>query len=245
VDNKKYVSLANLQTFLGNLKNLFATKTDVNEIKEAKADWGQNDATAVDYIKNRTHYEDETGKIVQLDEKFIPDTIARASDLDDISDTLDVIESDIDDLEADMKNMPSAGTKLTGILSAGETTITFTSDEITSDTKLNAVYTSIFGVQLESASFGDGTLTLEFPAQENDMNVVALINATMTNEEPTGGLEAGDVLVKLNEEIARAKAREDEIAGLATTAQKEVDALENVVGEITPIDPSVINGLFA
>ena len=42
--------------------DLDAVKTDVDEkldeIKDAKADWNQNDETALDYIKNRTHYDD-------------------------------------------------------------------------------------------------------------------------------------------------------------------------------------------
>ena len=74
------------------------------------------------------------------------------------------------------------GTELSGVLVSGETTITFTSEEITNDSKLNAVYTSIFNVPLESVTFGDGTLTLVFPAQEEDMEVVALINATSKGE---------------------------------------------------------------
>ena len=55
------------------------SQTKYDAIVNAKADWNQNDSDAVDYIKNRTHYED--GETVhQLDEKFIPDTIARISD---------------------------------------------------------------------------------------------------------------------------------------------------------------------
>lgn len=42
-------------------------------------DWNQNDETAPDYIKNRTHYVNTDGTVVPLDEKFIPDTIARTS----------------------------------------------------------------------------------------------------------------------------------------------------------------------
>ena len=75
------------------------------------------------------------------------------------------------------------GTELTDTLLSGQTTITFTSEEITNDSKLNAVYTSIFDVPLESATFEDGTLTLVFPAQEEDMTVVALINATSTGDD--------------------------------------------------------------
>lgn len=114
-NERKYVGLATLQTFLDNLKNLFATKTSVDELSadvdgkanashshaisditdlqttldtindsintkldtetatstyetktdaqlkydeiiEAKADWNQNDETAVDYIKNKPVY---------------------------------------------------------------------------------------------------------------------------------------------------------------------------------------------
>ena len=41
--------------------------------------------------------------------------------------------------------------------------------------------------------------------------------------------EAGKVQAELDKEVTRAKAREDEIAGLVATAQGEVDALEEVV----------------
>ena len=45
----------------------------------------------------------------------------------------------------------------------------------------------------------------------------------------TGATEAGKVQTELDKEVTRAKAREDEIAGLVATAQNEVDALELVV----------------
>ena len=48
--------------------------------------------------------------------------------------------------------------------------------------------------------------------------------------DPKGSAEA--VQGKLDEEVTRAKAREDEIAGLVATAQGEVDALELYVGTI-------------
>lgn len=57
-------------------------------------DWDQNDPKSKEYIKNRPFYEDKSGVVHQLDEKFIPDTIARTSDIEDsILDT-----ADIDDL---------------------------------------------------------------------------------------------------------------------------------------------------
>ena len=50
------------------------------------------------------------------------------------------------------------------------------------------------------------------------------------NYDPKGSAAA--VQGKLDEEVTRAKAREDEIAGLVATAQGEVDALEQYVGTI-------------
>ena len=80
-------------------------------------------------------------------------------------------------------NLPSAGVKVSGILPAGETEITLTSDEIKEDSRLDVVYTSIFGVPLQSAEFEAGGITLIFPAQEEDMTVAALFDATVANGE--------------------------------------------------------------
>ena len=42
-----------------------------------QADWSQNDISAADYVKNRTHWVEADGETYHpLDEKFIPDTIA-------------------------------------------------------------------------------------------------------------------------------------------------------------------------
>ena len=49
-----------------------ANKTDI-----VQADWSQNDDTALDYIKNRTHWVEDDGETYHpLDEKFIPETVA-------------------------------------------------------------------------------------------------------------------------------------------------------------------------
>ena len=49
-----------------------ANKTDI-----VQADWNQNDDTALDYVKNRTHWVEDDGETYHpLDEKFIPETIA-------------------------------------------------------------------------------------------------------------------------------------------------------------------------
>ena len=48
--------------------NKFLTKETI-----AKPDWNQNDENAADYIKNRTHWEDEDGTVHKLDKKYLPD----------------------------------------------------------------------------------------------------------------------------------------------------------------------------
>ena len=61
---------------------------ELDTIKDAKADWNQNDETAIDYVKNRTHWVEEgesTGNVTyhHLDENFLPSTIARTSYVDE------------------------------------------------------------------------------------------------------------------------------------------------------------------
>lgn len=49
-----------------------------------QSDWEQNDETALDYVKNRTHWVEEDGQTYHpLDEKFIPDTIATKEYVDE------------------------------------------------------------------------------------------------------------------------------------------------------------------
>lgn len=48
-------------------------------------DYDQNNEKKADYIKNRPFYEDDNGNVVKkLDEKFIPDSIARTEDVERI-----------------------------------------------------------------------------------------------------------------------------------------------------------------
>jgi hypothetical protein len=50
--------------------NKFLTKETI-----AKPDWNQNNENAPDYVKNRTHWEDEDGTVHKLDKKYLPDDI--------------------------------------------------------------------------------------------------------------------------------------------------------------------------
>jgi hypothetical protein len=62
----KYAGIEALQFFLQNLKNIFAPKTEVDEIKDAKADWDQTDETALDFIKNKPDEEDALASLVEV-----------------------------------------------------------------------------------------------------------------------------------------------------------------------------------
>ena len=54
-----------------------------------QANWSQNDETAPDYVKNRTHWIEDDGETYHpLDEKFIPDTIATKDDVETLYKTL-------------------------------------------------------------------------------------------------------------------------------------------------------------
>lgn len=46
---------------------------EVNE----QSDWNQNDNTADDFIKNRTHYTDTDGTVYKLEDKYLPDDLAK------------------------------------------------------------------------------------------------------------------------------------------------------------------------
>jgi hypothetical protein len=64
---------------------------------------------------------------------------------------------------------------LTSTLTAGVTSLTLTDSRITTNSILDSVYTSIFGVAVKSAVFASGSLTLTFPAQTSDMVVKVVI----------------------------------------------------------------------
>ena len=51
------------------------------KLKSHRGSWNQNDSNADDYIKGKTHWIDNDGNIHTLDERYIPDTIARTSDV--------------------------------------------------------------------------------------------------------------------------------------------------------------------
>lgn len=61
-----------------------ALEDGLQSVSSAQSNWDQNDETASDYIRNRTHYTEVVGGetvIHVLDEKYIPDSIARKNDI--------------------------------------------------------------------------------------------------------------------------------------------------------------------
>lgn len=71
---------------------------------------------------------------------------------------------------AQVKQFVLSGDAITGILAAGQTSITLDSDRITSDSWLDP-YTSIYGVNPTSVVATAGHVTLSFRAQASDMVV--------------------------------------------------------------------------
>ena len=61
-----------------------------------QSNWNQNDTSALDYIKNRTHYteigQDGSETVHKLDEKYLPDGIVKTTDLKDYATTDFVVE---------------------------------------------------------------------------------------------------------------------------------------------------------
>lgn len=73
-------------------------------------DWNQNDTSALDYIKNRTHYteKDQDGSEIvhKLDEKYIPDDFAKTADLEKYATTSQLSSLRTDVNKKMMQNNP-------------------------------------------------------------------------------------------------------------------------------------------
>lgn len=63
------------------------------------------------------------------------------------------------------------GTVLIDTLEAGETTLTFTNQAITTNSTLDNIWASVFGIFPTDAVFATGSLTLTFDAQANDIEI--------------------------------------------------------------------------
>lgn len=63
------------------------------------------------------------------------------------------------------------GIVLIDTLEAGETTLTFTNQAITTNSTLDNIWASVFGIFPTDAVFATGSLTLTFSAQANDIEI--------------------------------------------------------------------------
>lgn len=98
-------------------------------------------------------------------------------------------------------------------------------------------------VSLEKLGLYDEKIKAKIAADDAEVlkQSKAYIDGLATNYDPAGS--SATVQGKLDEEVIRAKAREDEIAGLVATAQGEVDALEGVVaGKAAQTDLDALAG---
>ena len=79
-------------------------------------------------------------------------------------------KSEVDNLIDDSK-----GLILTSTLTAGQTSLTFTDARITTNSILDSVYTSKFGVGISSAEITDGSLVVTLKAQGEDLTIKVVI----------------------------------------------------------------------
>ena len=83
------------------------------------------------------------------------------------------------DFTESLGDIGDIGITLTTTLPSGESSLTLTDERITADSTLNAVYTSKFGMSVKSAVFEEGSLTIEFPSQDEDVDIKVVINANL------------------------------------------------------------------
>lgn len=89
------------------------------------------------------------------------------------------IDTDIEILETQFSNALSLkadkSTILSGTLSIGETSITFTNDVLTEDSIID-IYTDVYGVSPKEVSSSIGSLTLTFDAQTVAVNIKVVVS---------------------------------------------------------------------
>ena len=106
--------------------------------------------------------------------------------------------------------------ELQGILTAGETTVTLTSDYITANSVIEDYVDDTFdGVEYISREVTDGNVTYTFPAQESDMPVMARV---WIKGVGTAGVEIDDDETNLNSTWSSTK--------IAQESEKKVDKTE-------------------
>ena len=168
---------------------------------------------------------------------------ANQSDLNDLNNKINNIKTvEINDEEIStdsvyssnkintlMENTPTAGLKLTKTLSSGQTTLTFTDGQITTSSKLDAVYTSKFGIRLKSAEFNNGNIVLEFLPQNEDIDVMIVLNASLPPNDNNDNEDGSNSNVKSAYEFAQ----EDGYEGTEEEFNEVIGSLTNVRNEIT------------
>jgi hypothetical protein len=91
-------------------------------------------------------------------------------------DTAGHLQNEIEALQGDMNTTKARlGKELTATITAGQTTLIFTDASITSDTIVDNVYTSVYGVNPEDMTVSGGSLTLTFEEQTTDISVKVVI----------------------------------------------------------------------
>lgn len=116
------------------------------------------------YFNNVLQIQNDAGKWVEINP--VPS---------ELETRLKTIETDLKTVKQSTETINSSTKTLTTTLTAGESTISFT-DDLISTTSTIDIYTSVYGVSPTNASIEENTLTLEFKAQETDMDVKVVIS---------------------------------------------------------------------
>ena len=83
---------------------------------------------------------------------------------------IDALDENMDIIDEELFKRAEKPTVLTGTLSAGDTSLTLTSDKITKTSVID-VYSSVYGINPLSMSVSTGSITLTFDVQKSSIEI--------------------------------------------------------------------------
>ena len=202
---------------------------ELDTIKDAKADWNQNDETAIDYIKNRTHYD---SRVIKTIEKTF----------ENITETKPVKLADAD---IDINRIVSYSTSAND----GENTYNIIVTDILIDDisdMFNKPTGSVFEIR---SNEGRGPIMdyfavpVEIPDQSNDGS-----DATVTYHGLYSIVDAGDILVKFEINIESGELKQIDskfipslppVADWTENDETKAGYIKNRPGGYTALEPAI------
>jgi seryl-tRNA synthetase len=146
-------------------ESIAALSNNPNSGNVVQSDWNQNDETAPDYVKNRTHWE-ENGIVHKIDEKYLPDSITRELE---------------DGLTAVGENLTSLNTTLTNKISNNTTMINTNAKDIEAlETQVNENNADIEALETQVNENNADIEALETQVNENKADMMVFIPKSTT-----------------------------------------------------------------